>query len=162
MLGVGAVFACGLDRGRRKEIIAMSTLQGGMRRGDETRLTRRGAGPAPWPCSVSSISSGSNVGWRGAAGAAGGGGGAPEPKMRSAARCCLESVYLSRSFQAPKEKETEDNPRKGEKKRETESKPNENAPAHPTQQRAARPPRRRRLRRSSGRAAGLMPAAAPR
>ena len=98
MLGVGAVFvwAVGWDRKRRKEIRGMSTPRGGMRRGGE-RLTRRGAGPAPWPCSVSSMSSGSNVGWRGAAGAAGGGGGAPEPKMRSAARYCLQSVSQHRS-----------------------------------------------------------------
>ena len=46
MLGVGAVFACRWDRKRRKEIIAMSTLQGGMRRGEETHPARSG------PCAL--------------------------------------------------------------------------------------------------------------
>ncbi len=67
----------------------------------------------PWPCSVSSISSGSNVGWRAGAGAGGGGGGGARAEDELCSALLLESVSIGhRSFQAPKEKE--DTPRKGE------------------------------------------------
>ena len=51
MLGVRAVFACGWDRERRKEIRGMSTLQGGMRRrrGDSPGA-ERAQRPGPAAC----------------------------------------------------------------------------------------------------------------